>query len=116
MAASHIMIALSPLNNLRGREKKAGLAEAKEILTITLSKKFSAAYAAALPGKMMVRNDCHIEAVAVEDATTPDDPGMLAERLKDVPSPQPIHRSEVSPVAGAHVGPRVLAVPGPEAD
>jgi len=116
MAASHIMIALSPLNNPRGREKKAGLAEAKEILTITLSKKFSAAYAAALPGKMMVRNDCRIEVLAVEDATAPDDPGMLAERLKDVPPPQPIHRSEFSPVAGSHVGPRVPAVPVPEVE
>ncbi len=96
--------------------EKAGLAEAKKILTINLSQKFSAAYAAALPGKTMVRNDCHIEAVAIEDATTPTDLDMLAERLKDVLPPQPIHRSEVSPVAGAHVGPRVLAVPGPEAD
>lgn len=96
--------------------EKAGLAEAREILTITLSKKFSAAYAAALPGKMMVRNDCRIEGLAVQDATTPDDLDMLAERLKDAPPPQPIHRSDVSPVAGAHVGPRVPAVPVPEVE
>ena len=99
------MITLSPLNNLRGRGKKAGLAEAKEILTITLSKKFSAAYAAALPGEMMVRKDCRIEAVAIEDATTPDDLEKSAGRLKDVVPPERSHRSKVSPVVGAHVDP-----------
>jgi len=115
MAASHIMITLSPLNNLRGRGKGRPR-RGKGILPITLSKKFSAAYAAALPGKMMVRNDCRIEGLAVEDATTPDDLDMLAERPRDIVPPGPVHRSEVSPVAGALVGPHVWAISSPEAD
>jgi DegV family protein with EDD domain len=37
--------------------------ETKEILTITLSEKFSATYAAALQGKAMVGKDCRIEII-----------------------------------------------------
>jgi DegV family protein with EDD domain len=37
--------------------------ETKEILTITLSEKFSATYAAALQGKAMVKRDCRIEVI-----------------------------------------------------
>jgi DegV family protein with EDD domain len=37
--------------------------ETKEILTITLSEKFSATYSAALQGKAMVRKDCRIEVI-----------------------------------------------------
>jgi DegV family protein with EDD domain len=37
--------------------------ETKEILTITLSEKFSATYAAALQGKAMVKKDCRIEVI-----------------------------------------------------
>jgi len=37
--------------------------ETKEILTITLSEKFSAIYAAALQGKSMVKKDCQIEVI-----------------------------------------------------
>ena len=51
-----------------------------------------------------------IEAVAIEDATTPDDLETLAERLEDVVPPKCIYRSKVSPVVGTHVGPHVLAV------
>jgi DegV family protein with EDD domain len=57
-----------------------------------------------------VRGFSRIEAVAIEDATTPDDLQALAERLKDVVQPEHIHRSRVSPVIGTHVGPHVLAV------
>ena len=57
-----------------------------------------------------------IEAVAIEDATTPDDLQTLAERLKDVVPPERIHRSKVSPVVGTHVGPHVLAVAVLEAE
>jgi len=51
-----------------------------------------------------------LEALAIEDATTPDDLELLAERLKDAVPPECIYRSKVSPVVGAHVGPHVLAV------
>jgi DegV family protein with EDD domain len=37
--------------------------ETKEILTITLSEKFSVTYTAALQGKAMVKKDCHIEVI-----------------------------------------------------
>ena len=48
--------------------------------------------------------------MAVEDATTPDEAEMLVELLSAEFSKERIYRSEVSPVVGAHVGPRVLAV------
>ena len=52
----------------------------------------------------------NIEALAIEDATTPDEVEILAERLKDFVPPERTYRSKVSPVVGAHVGPHVLAV------
>jgi DegV family protein with EDD domain len=52
----------------------------------------------------------NIEALAIEDATTPDEVEVLAERLKDFVPPESTYRSKVSPVVGAHVGPHVLAV------
>lgn len=51
-----------------------------------------------------------IEAVAIEDATTPEDVELLARRLKDVVPAEHTYRSKVSPVVGTHVGPHVLAV------
>jgi len=58
----------------------------------------------------------NIEALAIEDATTPDEAEALAERLKDFAPPEHIYRSKVSPVVGAHVGPHVLAVSVLEAE
>ena len=52
----------------------------------------------------------HIEEMAVEDATTPDEADELVERLSSRFPKERIYRSKVSPVVGAHVGPRVLAV------
>jgi DegV family protein with EDD domain len=57
-----------------------------------------------------VRGFARIEAVAIEDATTPEDLELLAQRLKDVVPAERTYRSKVSPVVGAHVGPHVLAV------
>ncbi len=51
-----------------------------------------------------------IEAVAIEDATTPEELELLAQRLKDVVPAESTYRSKVSPVVGTHVGPHVLAV------
>ena len=51
-----------------------------------------------------------IETLAIEDATTPDDLELLAERLKDVVPPERTYYSKVSPVVGTHVGPHVLLV------
>lgn len=51
-----------------------------------------------------------IDGIAVEDATTPEEAEELARRLKERFPDQTIYRSKVSPVVGAHVGPRVLGV------
>ena len=57
-----------------------------------------------------------IEALAIEDATTPDDLQKLEERLIRVVPPERIYRSRVSPVIGTHVGPHVLLVAVLEAE
>ena len=55
-------------------------------------------------------NFSHIDEMAIEDATTPDEAEMLVEHLGSTFPKERIYRSKVSPVVGAHVGPRVLAV------
>jgi DegV family protein with EDD domain len=57
-----------------------------------------------------VKESGEVEAVAIEDATTPDDLQTLADRIKALVPPERIYRSKVSPVVGTHVGPHVLAV------
>ncbi len=52
----------------------------------------------------------HIDEMAVEDATTPREADALAKRLKSQFPKMNIYRTTVSPVIGAHVGPRVLGV------
>lgn len=52
----------------------------------------------------------HIEEMAVEDATTPKEADALAKRLKSQFPKTHIYRTTVSPVIGAHVGPRVIGV------
>jgi len=63
-----------------------------------------------------VKGFSQLEAMAIEDATTPDDLQTLAERLKDVVPPERTYLSKVSPVVGTHVGPHVLAVSVLEAE
>jgi DegV family protein with EDD domain len=52
----------------------------------------------------------NIDAIAVEDATTPDEADKLAQRLKSKFPNKPIYRSKVGAVMGTHVGPSVIAV------
>ena len=52
----------------------------------------------------------NVDAIAVEDATTPDEADKLAQRLKLKFPNKPIYRSKVGAVLGTHVGPRVLSV------
>jgi DegV family protein with EDD domain len=52
----------------------------------------------------------NVDAISVEDATTPDEADKLAQRLKLKFPNKPIYRSKVGAVLGTHVGPRVLAV------
>jgi DegV family protein with EDD domain len=51
-----------------------------------------------------------IEEIAIEDATTPDEARMLAERLYVRFPKNRIYWMKVSPVIGTHVGPHVLGV------
>jgi len=52
----------------------------------------------------------HIEEMAVEHATTPDEAEKLAERLSAKLPREHIYRMKVSSVIGTHVGPHVLGV------
>jgi len=52
----------------------------------------------------------HIDEMAVEHATTPDEADKLTERLSSKFPKERIYRSKVGPVVGAHVGPHVLGV------
>jgi fatty acid-binding protein DegV len=52
----------------------------------------------------------HIESMAVEDATTPDEADALVERIRGVFPDVTIYRSKVSPVIGTNVGPSVIGV------
>jgi len=52
----------------------------------------------------------HIDEMAIEDATTPDEAEMLAERLSSKFPKERIYRTKISPVVGTHVGPRVLNI------
>jgi DegV family protein with EDD domain len=52
----------------------------------------------------------NIDAIAVEDATTPDEADKLAQRLKTKFPNKPIYRSKAGAVMGAHVGPSIVAV------
>lgn len=52
----------------------------------------------------------HIEEIAIEDATTPDEAEMLAERLSAIFPKERIFRSKTSPVIGTHTGPHILIV------
>jgi DegV family protein with EDD domain len=52
----------------------------------------------------------HIEELAVEHATTPQEADELVERLGALFPKERIYRSTVSPVLGTHTGPHVLSV------
>jgi len=52
----------------------------------------------------------HIEEIAVEDATTPDDAELIVERLSAKVPRERIYRSKPSSVIGTHTGPGLLVV------
>jgi len=58
----------------------------------------------------------HIEELAVEHATTPDEADRLVERLSSVFPKERIYRSTVSPVLGTYGGPGAMAVTVLEAE
>ena len=58
----------------------------------------------------------HIEELAVEHATTPDDADKLVERLSSLFPKERIYRSTISPVVGTYAGPGAMAVTVLEAE
>jgi DegV family protein with EDD domain len=52
----------------------------------------------------------NVEAIAVEDATTPEEADVLTKKLRNQFPDKTIYRSKVGAVIGAHVGPSVIAV------
>ena len=58
----------------------------------------------------------HIEELAVEHATTPDEADKLVERLSSLFPKERIYRSTVSPVLGTYGGPGAMAVTVLEAE
>ncbi|HEY87748.1 MAG TPA: DegV family protein [Dehalococcoidia bacterium] len=52
----------------------------------------------------------HIEGLAVEHATTPDDADRLVERLGSLFPKECIYRSTISPVVGTYAGPNAMAI------
>ena len=58
----------------------------------------------------------HIEELAVEHATTPDDADRLVERLSSLFPGERIYRSTISPVVGTYAGPGAMAVSVLEAE
>jgi len=57
-----------------------------------------------------VMNFPDVEEIAIEDATTPGEAKILAERLYSRFPPERIYWMKVGPVIGTHVGPHVLGV------
>ena len=55
-------------------------------------------------------NFSHSDEIAIEDAATPDDAEVLAERLSSKFPKARIYRSKTSPVIGTHTGPGLLVV------
>ena len=58
----------------------------------------------------------HIEELAVEHATTPEDADELIERLSSLFPKERIYRSTISPVVGTYAGPGAMAVSVLEAE
>jgi DegV family protein with EDD domain len=57
----------------------------------------------------LVKGAKNIEALMLEDATTPDELEIVAARCADIYPREKTYRGTVSPVIGVHVGPHVLA-------
>jgi len=52
----------------------------------------------------------HIQEMSIEEATTPDEAEMLADRLSSKFPKERIYRSKMSPVIVTHTGPRAIAL------
>lgn len=88
---------VNPIMTLEDGEGKAVARPRSRAKAIEFLYKFAASFA-------------HIEEMAIEDATTPEEADTLAERISSAYPRERIYRTKVSPVVGTHVGPHVLAV------
>ncbi len=91
------MLRVNPIMTLEDGEGRPVAKPRSRAKAIELLYKFAASFS-------------NIEEMAVEDATTPDEADMLAERINSRFPSERIYRTKVSPVVGTHVGPHVLAV------
>jgi fatty acid-binding protein DegV len=56
----------------------------------------------------LVKGARNLEALMIEDATTPDEKEIIINRCAEFYPKDKIYRSTVSPVIGVHVGPHVI--------
>ena len=91
------MLRVNPIMTLEDGEGRPVAKPRSRAKAIELLYKFAASFS-------------NIEEMAIEDATTPDEAEMLAERIGSRYPRERIYRTKVSPVVGTHVGPHVLAV------
>ena len=91
------MLRVNPIMTLEDGEGRPVAKPRSRAKAIELLYKFAASFS-------------NIEEMAIEDATTPDEADMLAERISSRYPRERIYRTKVSPVVGTHVGPHVLAV------
>jgi DegV family protein with EDD domain len=91
------MLRVNPIMTLEDGEGRPVARPRSRAKAIELLYKFAASFS-------------NIEEMAIEDATTPGEADMLAERISSTYPRERIYRTKVSPVVGTHVGPHVLAV------
>ena len=91
------MLKVNPITTLRGGEAYPVARERSRAKAIDHLCNFAGSFS-------------YIEEMAVEYATTPDEAEMIVDRLSHKFPKERVYRSKVSPVIGAHVGPRVLSV------
>jgi DegV family protein with EDD domain len=91
------MLRVNPIMTLEDGEGRPVAKPRSRAKAIELLYKFAASFS-------------NIEEMAIEDATTPEEAEMLAERIGSRYPRERIYRTKVSPVVGTHVGPHVLAV------
>ncbi len=122
MPRTHVRVAFDTLEYLK-RGGRIGTAEAlmgsmlKINPILTIKDGYTEAVAKTRSRAKAIEHLCNfassfsnIEKLAIEDATTPDEAEILADKLSSRFPREHIIRTKVSPVVGTHVGPHVLSV------
>jgi DegV family protein with EDD domain len=91
------VLRVNPILGLKDGEVYPFSREHSRVKAIDYLYKFAASYS-------------HVEGLAIEDATTPEEADRLMQRVNSKWTDTNIIRSKVSAVPGCHVGPHVLAV------